>query len=109
MRGGLARPAMAESPESARTTRAQLVWRLAVTADRPEKITADYGSGMTSTDEMIGGKSKASFEITQPGANGSKGGLKISGEIVAAGGQFTWAGAVFRPRSAPHAAREPLP
>jgi beta-glucosidase len=64
------------------------------------KIAANYGSWMTSTDEMIGGRSKASIEITQPGANGSDGALKISGEIVPAG-QFAWAGAMFTPGSAP--------
>ena len=65
------------------------------------KITANYGSWMVSTDEMIGGKSKAAIEIAQPGANGSKGALKISGEIIPGGGQFSWAGAMFSAGSAP--------
>jgi hypothetical protein len=50
---------------------------------------------------MIGGKSKASINIVEPGANGSKGALKVSGEIIPGGGQFTWAGAMFAPGSAP--------
>ena len=65
------------------------------------KIAANYGSWMTSTDEVIGGKSKSSIEVTQPGANGSKGALKISGEIIPGGGQFSFAGAMFTPGSAP--------
>jgi hypothetical protein len=56
---------------------------------------------MTSTDEVIGGKSKSSIEISQPGANGSNGALKISGEIIPGSGQFTFAGAMFAPGSAP--------
>jgi len=65
------------------------------------KIAANYGSWTTSTDEVIGGKSKSSIDIAQPGANGSKGALRVSGEIIPGGGQFTFAGAMFTPGSAP--------
>ena len=65
------------------------------------KVASNYGSWTTSTDEMVGGKSKASIEITQPGANSSKGALKVSGEIIPGAGQFSWAGAMFTPGSAP--------
>jgi beta-glucosidase len=65
------------------------------------KIAANYGSWTTSTDEVIGGKSKSSLDISQPGANGSKGALKISGEIIPGSGQFTFAGAMFSPGTAP--------
>jgi beta-glucosidase len=65
------------------------------------KVAANYGSWMASTDEVIGGKSKSSIEISQPGANGSNGALKISGEIIPGGGQFAFAGAMFAPGSAP--------
>jgi len=65
------------------------------------KIGANYGSWTTSTDEVIGGKSKSSLDISQPGANGSNGALKISGEIIPGSGQFTFAGAMFTPGSAP--------
>src|SRR5262252_60607 len=37
------------------------------------KIAANYGSWTVSTDVMIGGKSKASIDVAEPGANGSKG------------------------------------
>lgn len=65
------------------------------------KIAANYGSWTVSTDEIIGGKSKVSLNIAEPGANGSKGALKISGEIIPGSGQFSWAGATFSPGSAP--------
>jgi hypothetical protein len=65
------------------------------------KIAANYGSWIVSTDEMIGGKSKASINIAEPGANDSRGALKVSGEIIPGAGQFTWAGAMFAPGSAP--------
>ncbi len=65
------------------------------------KIAANYGSWTTSTDEVIGGKSKSSLDISDPGANGSKGALKISGEVIPGGGQFAFAGAMFAPGSAP--------
>jgi beta-glucosidase len=65
------------------------------------KIAANYGSWTTTTDEVIGGKSKSSLDISQPGANGSKGALKISGEIIPGSGQFTFAGAMFSPGTAP--------
>jgi hypothetical protein len=65
------------------------------------KVAANYGSWMVSTDEMIGGKSKAAIELAQPGANGSKGALKIFGEIMPGAGEFSWAGAMFSAGSAP--------
>jgi beta-glucosidase len=64
------------------------------------KVAANYGSWMVSTDEMIGGKSKSSIDLAEPGANGSKGALRISGEIIPGGGQFSWAGAMFTPGNA---------
>jgi hypothetical protein len=48
----------------------------------------------------MGGKSKASLHVVSGGANGSKGALKVSGEIVS-GADFTWAGASFIPGSSP--------
>jgi len=65
------------------------------------KVASNYGSWTAASDEMMGGKSKAALEIVQPGANGSKGALKVSGEIIPGGGQFTFAGATFNPGSAP--------
>ena len=65
------------------------------------KVAANYGSWNVSSDEMIGGKSKAFIALAAPGANGSTGALKVSGEIIPGAGQFTWAGAMFTPGSAP--------
>ena len=65
------------------------------------KVSSNYGSWIVNTDEMTGGKSKASLAIAEPGADGSKGALKVSGEIIPGGGQFSWAGAMFTPASAP--------
>jgi beta-glucosidase len=65
-----------------------------------DKVAANYGSWMTSSDAMNGGKSTASIKIVQPGAGGSKGALQIDGEIIP-GAQYTWAGANFMPGTAP--------
>jgi hypothetical protein len=40
------------------------------------------------------------MKVVQPGANGSTGALQVDGEIVP-GAQFTWAGVMFSPGSAP--------
>jgi beta-glucosidase len=64
------------------------------------KVEAKYGSWIVSTDAIAGGKSTASMKIVEPGANGSKGALQVDGENIA-GAQFTWAGAMFSPGSAP--------
>ncbi len=64
------------------------------------KVAANYGSWMVSSDAMNGGKSKAYMEVAEPGANGSKGALHVTGEVVS-GAQFPWAGAMFSPGSAP--------
>jgi len=64
------------------------------------KVSANYGSWEVSTDEIVGGKSTAAMQVVAPGANGSKSALQITGEITA-GPQFSWAGAMFSPGSAP--------
>ncbi len=46
---------------------------------------------------MNGGKSKSSFKIVEPGANGTKGALEVDGEVIATGGPFSFAGALFSP------------
>ncbi|HYM78114.1 MAG TPA: CIA30 family protein [Candidatus Dormibacteraeota bacterium] len=66
------------------------------------KVAANFGSWMVSTDAMNGGKSTAAMQVAQPGANNSKGALQVTGEIMP-GAQFTWAGAMFSPGSAPMA------
>ena len=64
------------------------------------KVSASYGSWQVSTDAMAGGKSTATMQVVQPGANGSKSALEINGETVP-GAQFAWAGTIFFPGSAP--------
>lgn len=64
------------------------------------KTTAGYGSWRAASDAEMGGKSKATLQAVEGGANGSKGSLKVSGEIVS-GADFTWADASFVPGSGP--------
>jgi hypothetical protein len=49
---------------------------------------------------MNGGKSTASLEIVSPGANKSKGAMKVSGELIPGAG-FLYAGAMFSPAPVP--------
>lgn len=72
----------------------------AVSTFDEDKVSANYGSWMVSTDAMSGGKSTAAMQVVQSGANGSKAALQVTGEIVP-GAQFTWAGVMFSPGSAP--------
>jgi beta-glucosidase len=60
------------------------------------KTTAQYGSWSVSSDADIGGKSKATLQPVSGGANGSKGALQVTGELVP-GAAFTWAGVAFHP------------
>ena len=60
------------------------------------KLSASYGSWISATDGMQGGKSTVSMQVVEGGANNSKGALRISGELVA-GTQFPYAGALFVP------------
>ncbi|HEY1463403.1 MAG TPA: CIA30 family protein, partial [Terriglobales bacterium] len=64
------------------------------------KVSAAYGSWMTTSDAMMGGKSVANIKVVDGGANNTKGALDISGETIA-GAQFLWAGAMFVPGSSP--------
>jgi ABC-type multidrug transport system permease subunit len=58
---------------------------------------AKFGSGWAvSTDSLMGGKSTAEFKVVSGGAQGSKGSLLITGEIVGSTRCF-WAGAMFFP------------
>ncbi len=58
--------------------------------------TAPIGSGwQAATDRFMGGRSKADIEHLMPGADGSRGALRIHGRIVAsASGGPAWAGAM---------------
>ncbi len=64
------------------------------------KVASNYGMWIPANDSMNGGKSSSSLAIVEPGAEGTKGALQVTGEVVA-GGQFTFAGALFSPGSAP--------
>lgn len=64
---------------------------------------ARFGAGWTvSTDQLAGGKSTATLAVAGPGAHGSKGALRISGEVMA-GSEHPWAGAMFFPGPQPMA------
>lgn len=64
------------------------------------KISAKYGSWVTTTDEQMGGKSVASLKVVDGGADNTKGALEVTGETKP-GAQFLWAGAMFTPGSSP--------
>jgi len=59
------------------------------------KTTANYGAWSALSDAIMGGKSTVSMQVVDGGANGSKGALRVTGEL--AEGQFPWAGAFFTP------------
>jgi Glycosyl hydrolase family 3 C-terminal domain/Fibronectin type III-like domain/Complex I intermediate-associated protein 30 (CIA30) len=63
------------------------------------KVAANYGAWAVTSDVEMGGKSKAAVQAVAGGANGSKGALQVTGEILP-GADFTWAGVVFHPGSA---------
>jgi len=60
------------------------------------KISANYGSWISMSDTVQGGKSTVSMQVVEGGANNSKGALRVTGELIA-GAQFTFAGALFIP------------
>jgi beta-glucosidase len=70
------------------------------------KVTASYGSWTAASDSMNGGKSTSSIAAVEHGANGSKGALRVTGELVA-GAPFLWAGTLYAPGAA--AGMEPEP
>ncbi len=65
------------------------------------KVSATYGMWIPASDSMNGGKSKSTFKIVEPGANGTKGALEVDGEVVASGGPYSFAGALFSPSLPP--------
>jgi beta-glucosidase len=64
------------------------------------KPSANFGSWIAASDQMNGGKTTSKITVVEPGANGSKGALEISGEVLA-GGPFLFAGALYSPSAAP--------
>src|SRR5512147_894843 len=65
------------------------------------KPTASYGAWSVATDSWLGGKSTASMQVVEGGANGSKGALRVTGELVPGAQFFTFAGVLFAPASTP--------
>jgi len=64
---------------------------------------ARFGAGWSgSTDQIAGGKSVAKLEVVAGGAEGSKGALQVSGEVMP-GFAYPWSGAMFSPGAAPMA------
>jgi beta-glucosidase len=66
------------------------------------KVAANYGMWMAAGDFMNGGKSNATLDVVQPGADGTKSAMQVTGEIV--GGQsvpFAFSGVIFWPSGAP--------
>jgi beta-xylosidase len=59
-------------------------------------LSASYGSWTTLSDKVMGGKSDVSIAPVAGGAEGSKGALHVTGELVPGDG-FAWAGAFFTP------------
>ena len=68
--------------------------------DEGDKPTANYGTWMAASDSMNGGKSHSSVQIASPGANGTKGALEVTGEIMT-GAQYPFGGVMFMPGSHP--------
>jgi Fibronectin type III-like domain/Complex I intermediate-associated protein 30 (CIA30) len=70
------------------------------------KVSANYGTWVGGSDAMNGGKSTISIAPVEHGANGTKGALRISGELIAGAG-FLWAGALFSPGAVAGGQTEP--
>lgn len=65
------------------------------------RLEADFGFGwQLTTDRMRGGNSEASYERVTPGADGSAGALRVSGE-TRPGFAWPWAGVMFFPGAEP--------
>jgi len=64
------------------------------------KVAASYGGWMVTSDQQMGGKSTASIQAVEGGANQSRGALEVRGEVVA-GAEFPWAGVLFHPGASP--------
>jgi beta-glucosidase len=64
------------------------------------KVSAKYGEWRTTSDSEMGGKSTSSMQAVEGGANGTKGALRVTGEIVP-GAEFSWAGVFFYPGASP--------
>jgi len=61
------------------------------------KIDSAYGKWIAAGDRMNGGKSTSAIRIVETGANGSKGAMRVEGEVVASNSPDSWAGVLFLP------------
>ena len=64
------------------------------------KVSSTYGTWISTTDSEGGGKSTGSMQVVEGGANGSKGALRVSGELVP-GAAFLYSGVMFAPGGSP--------
>ena len=66
------------------------------------KIAANFGSWIPAGDSMNGGKSTSHLSLVEPGSEGTKGALQVTGEIVTGPAiEFAYAGALYFPGAAP--------
>jgi beta-glucosidase len=66
------------------------------------KVSANFGSWMSTSDAEGGGKSTVSMRIVQPGAENTKGALQIAGELIADSQlPYASAGAIYWPGPGP--------
>ena len=93
------RKAVGEAAQTARNLPVPEYGSSGLIADFAEgKIAAAFGAGwIISTDAFAGGHSTAAMEWSPEGAEGSRGSLKMTGEVKA--GAAPWAGVAFSPGS----------
>jgi len=65
------------------------------------KTSAAYGSWIAASDTMSGGKSTSSISVVEPGADNTKGAMRVTGEVVKSDGPFLFAGALYSPGAGP--------
>lgn len=66
-------------------------------------IKAGFGSWAPTTDQMTGGKSVVHHALVDGGAHGSKGALRVAGEVKP-GFAYPWSGVIYFPAAQPMAA-----
>jgi imidazolonepropionase-like amidohydrolase len=101
-KGGVALDRQPEAPQKAAAAEHPVVPTNGLISDfESGKASSTFGSGwMPSDDSLFGGKSKASFEVVDGGANGTAKSLLVHGDIKT-GYPFPWAGAMFFAGSTP--------
>jgi imidazolonepropionase-like amidohydrolase len=67
-----------------------------------DSMSAAFGSWQPTTDQMAGGASTVQHAVVAGGADGSRGALRVAGEVKA-GFAFPWAGVMFLPSDQPMA------